>query len=107
MSAEEIRICRTCGTALAPQDEFCPVCGGCHIDAGSSCRNTEFASPEQFTGADVDIRYDLYSLGITLRQMLTGHRRFEELRSVRMGSADCMSGQPGLSALLAWLKTTV
>jgi hypothetical protein len=77
------------------------------IDAGSSCRNTEFASPEQFTGTDVDIRYDLYSLGITLRQMLTGHRRFEELRSVRMGSADCMSGQPGRSALLAWLKTTV
>ena len=26
MSAEEKRICRTCGTGLAPHDEFCPVC---------------------------------------------------------------------------------
>jgi serine/threonine protein kinase len=26
MSAEEKRICGTCGTALAPHDEFCPVC---------------------------------------------------------------------------------
>ncbi|HYZ72503.1 MAG TPA: hypothetical protein VE641_05450 [Chthoniobacterales bacterium] len=26
MSAEEKRICRTCGTTLAAHDEFCPVC---------------------------------------------------------------------------------
>jgi RNA polymerase subunit RPABC4/transcription elongation factor Spt4 len=26
MSAEELRICQTCGATLAPQDEFCPVC---------------------------------------------------------------------------------
>ena len=31
----------------------------------------EFASPEQFVGVGVDIRSDLYSLGVTLWEMLT------------------------------------
>src|SRR5580693_8619199 len=32
----------------------------------------DFASPEQFAGVQVDIRSDLYSLGVTLWKMLTG-----------------------------------
>ena len=32
----------------------------------------EFASPEQFAGVGVDIRSDLYSLGVTLWEMTTG-----------------------------------
>jgi serine/threonine protein kinase len=35
-----------------------------------------FASPEQFTGSGVDIRSDLYSLGVTIWQMLTGRTPF-------------------------------
>ena len=36
----------------------------------------EFASPEQFAGVQVDIRSDLYSLGVTLWVMVTGQTPF-------------------------------
>jgi Protein kinase domain/NACHT domain len=43
---------------------------------GSFAGTPEFASPEQFAGISVDIRSDLYSLGVTLWEMLTGRTPF-------------------------------
>jgi serine/threonine protein kinase len=43
---------------------------------GAFVGTPEFASPEQFGGVDVDIRSDLYSLGVTLWVMVTGQTPF-------------------------------
>ena len=43
---------------------------------GAFAGTPEFASPEQFAGVGADIRSDLYSLGVTLWDMLAGHPPF-------------------------------
>jgi hypothetical protein len=43
---------------------------------GAFIGTPEFASPEQFAGVGVDIRSDLYSLGVTLWVMVTGQTPF-------------------------------
>ena len=43
---------------------------------GAFVGTPEFASPEQFGGVSVDIRSDLYSLGVTLWVMVTGQTPF-------------------------------
>jgi len=43
---------------------------------GAFAGTPEFASPEQFAGVPVDIRSDLYSLGVTLWEMVAGKTPF-------------------------------
>jgi serine/threonine protein kinase len=43
---------------------------------GDFAGTPEFASPEQFAGVSVDIRSDLYSLGVVVWEMVTGRTVF-------------------------------
>jgi TolB-like protein/Tfp pilus assembly protein PilF len=75
---------------------------------GSFIGTPEYASPEQFAGVGADIRSDLYSLGVTLWEMLTGKLTFEgsaaELMYKHQHAAppvDKLKGIPGpINALL-------
>ena len=55
-------------------DESAPEAG--ISSPGAFAGTPEFASPEQFAGVQVDIRSDLYSLGVTLWVMVTGQTPF-------------------------------
>jgi serine/threonine protein kinase len=65
----------------------------------------KYASPEQFRGAPVDGRSDLFSLGIVFFEMLTGQAPFpgesfvEISHSVLHGSLPALSGSAAISAM--------
>jgi eukaryotic-like serine/threonine-protein kinase len=68
---------------------------------GSFAGTPSYASPEQFAGLGLDIRSDLYSLGIVLWEILTGSLPFQgtssELLSQHMHAsppADCLARVP-------------
>ncbi len=48
-----------------------------HTKPGTTMGSIYYMSPEQVTGGAVDARSDIYSLGVTLYELLTGRRPFQ------------------------------
>src|SRR5437867_11447993 len=53
-----------------------------------------FASPEQFTDSPIDVRSDIYSLGVTLWYLLTGHRPFDGATIEQIRASQCSQALP-------------
>ncbi len=48
-----------------------------HTKPGTTMGSIYYMSPEQVSGGTVDVRSDIYSLGVTLYELLTGRRPFQ------------------------------
>ncbi|HUE42524.1 MAG TPA: protein kinase [Candidatus Sulfotelmatobacter sp.] len=55
--------------------------------AGVVMGTPAYMSPEQIAGREIDHRTDIFSLGVVLHEMSTGHRPFEESSSAELMSA--------------------
>ena len=72
-----------------------------------------YASPEQFLGEAVDVRSDIFSLGVIFFEMLTGSPPFpgdsfiEIANSVLHGSPPALTGSPAISAFSRIIHTAL
>ncbi len=74
---------------------------------GTIIGTPEYLSPEQATASPVDRRSDVYSLGIVLFQMLTGHVPFTGATAVAIAVKHAMEEPPSLSQLNPTLPASV
>lgn len=68
-----------------------------HTQAGMVIGTPAYMSPEQVSGRPLDHRSDIFSLGVVLHEMATGHRPFEAASSAEMISAILRDHPPSVT----------
>jgi TolB-like protein len=68
-----------------------------HTQAGMVMGTPSYMSPEQVSGRALDHRTDIFSLGVVLHEMATGHRPFEAPSSAEMVSAILRDHPPSVT----------
>ncbi len=68
--------------------------------SGTIQGTVDYMSPEQCRCAPIDFRSDIYSLGIVVFQMLTGHHPYDALTATEMAIHHLMSPAPSLSSFV-------
>jgi serine/threonine protein kinase len=70
-----------------------------HTQAGMVMGTPAYMSPEQVSGRPLDHRSDIFSLGVVLHEMATGHRPFEAASSAELVSAILRDHPPAVTDL--------
>ena len=83
----------------APEDSEQPTRNKPLTDAGTILGTVQYMAPEQLEGKEVDVRSDLFALGVILFEMVTGRKAFEGQSQASLISAIMRTEPPPVSTL--------
>ena len=84
---------------LGAQNTGATMTSAAHTQAGMVMGTPAYMSPEQVSGRTLDHRTDIFSLGVLLYEMATGHRPFEGTSSAELMSAILRDSPPSVTEL--------